>query len=114
MQDIDTIEYQAGYAGAQRWRAKGSAHPYPLADTAYRRGWNAALAGDIEQPGYAMFRFRAPDDETLPGYGRLTGLRCFMFTTAAVYASDRATAEAFADANQLRGPLAREYHAELS
>jgi hypothetical protein len=37
-----------------------------------------------------------------------------MFTTAAVYAADRDAAESYADAHQLRGPVARAYHAELS
>jgi hypothetical protein len=56
---------------------------------------------------------RFTPSQLLPGYGQASGLRCFMFTTAAVYAPDRATAEAFADAHELRGPLAREYHAAL-
>jgi hypothetical protein len=47
-------------------------------------------------------------------YAAVSGLRCFMFTTAAVYAVSRDAADAFADANQLRGPQAREYHSELS
>lgn len=67
---------------------------------------------DFKEPARAVFRFRAPDDQ--PGYGGAAGLRCFMFTTAAVYAPDRAAADAFADAHGLRGPQAREYHAELS
>jgi hypothetical protein len=49
-----------------------------------------------------------------PGYTRATGLRCFMFTTAAVYAATPEEAEKFADAHELRGPRAREYYAELS
>jgi hypothetical protein len=46
-------------------------------------------------------------------YAAVSGLRCFMFTTAAVYAPDWATASAFADAHELCGPRAREYHTEL-
>lgn len=51
---------------------------------------------------------------TKPSYASRSGLRCFMFTTAAVYAATPEEAEAFADAHELRGPRAREYHAELS
>lgn len=67
---------------------------------------------DFKEPGRAMARFNPLG--LLRGYGQASGLRCFMFTTAAVYAPDRAAAEAFADAHELRGPRAREYHAELS
>lgn len=49
-----------------------------------------------------------------PSYASVSGLRCFMFVTAAVYAATREEAEAFADVHQLRGPLAHEYLAELS
>ena len=68
---------------------------------------------DFKEPGTRMFRFTPPDSELLPGYGRLTGLRCFMYTTAAVYAPDRDTADAYADAHQLRGPEARARHDAL-
>ena len=67
---------------------------------------------DFKEPGALMGRFRRP--QLLPGYGEASGLRCFMFPTAAVYAPDRAAAHAFADAHQLRGPAAREHRAELS
>lgn len=67
---------------------------------------------DFQEPGIALARFNPLG--LLPGYGEASGLRCFMFTTAAVYAPDRETADAFADAHGLRGPLAREYHGELS
>jgi hypothetical protein len=66
---------------------------------------------DFKEPGIALGRFNDP--QLLPGYGQASGLRAFMYTTAVVYATDRATADAFADANQLRGPLAREYHDAL-
>jgi hypothetical protein len=67
---------------------------------------------DFKEPGIATARFTK--SQLLPGYGQASGLRCYMFTTAAVYAPDRETAEAFADTHQLRGPQAREYHADLS
>jgi hypothetical protein len=67
---------------------------------------------DFKEPGTALARFT--QSQLLPGYGQATSLRCFMFTTAAVYAPTREAAEAFADAHQLRGPRAREFHAELS
>jgi hypothetical protein len=67
---------------------------------------------DFKEPGRAMARFNPLG--LLRGYGQASGLRCFMFTTAAVYAATREDAEAFADAHQLRGPRAREYHADLS
>lgn len=63
-------------------------------------------------PAPLMGRFRDP--QFLPGYGQVCRLKCFMFATAAVYAATREEAEAFADAHQLRGPLAHEYLAELT
>jgi hypothetical protein len=67
---------------------------------------------DFQEPGTALARFNPLG--LLRGYGQASGLRCFMFTTAAVYAPDRKAAEAFADAHGLRGPQASAYHAELS
>jgi hypothetical protein len=67
---------------------------------------------DFKEPGTALARFTP--SQLLRGYGQASGLRCFMFTTAAVYATGRLAAEAFADAHQLRGPQAREYHGQLS
>jgi hypothetical protein len=57
---------------------------------------------DFREPGRAVFRFRAPG--CLPGYGGAAGLRCWLFDTAAVYAPDRETATALADAGGLRLP----------
>lgn len=54
----------------------------------------------FREPGRAVGRFR--ESGLLPGYGEASGLRCWMFATAAVFAPDRATAEAFADAHGLR------------
>jgi hypothetical protein len=67
---------------------------------------------DSREPAIALARFNPLG--LLRGYGQASGLRCFMFTTAAVYAPDREAAEAFADAHELRGRRASEYHAELS
>jgi hypothetical protein len=57
---------------------------------------------------------RFTQSQLLRGYGQARGLRCFMFTTAAVFAPTREAAEAYADVHQLRGPQAYAYHAELS
>lgn len=67
---------------------------------------------DFKEPAYALGRFT--ESQLLPGYGQASGLRCFMYTTAAVYAPTREVADAIADAHELRGARAREYHAELS
>ncbi len=82
---------------------------FPLDNTAVIR---VPDRPDFQEPGIAMARFNPLG--LLRGYGQASGLRCFMFTTAAVYAPDREAAEAFADAHELRGPQAREYHADLS
>jgi hypothetical protein len=71
-----------------------------------------AFITDVRDPGRVLARFT--QSQLLPGYGQASGLRCFMFTTAAVYAPGRLAAEAYADAHDLRGPQARAYHAELS
>lgn len=67
---------------------------------------------DFREPAYALGRFT--ESKLLPGYGQASGLRCFMYATAAVYAPTREAADAIADAHDLRGPRANAYHAELS
>lgn len=57
---------------------------------------------DFREPGRAVGRFR--ESGLMPGYGEASGLHCWLFSTAAVFALDRATAEAYADAHHLRGP----------
>jgi hypothetical protein len=63
-----------------------------------------------------VFPAYAPGRHPYGYFGRMTdaGWHCVMFTTAAVFAPTVADAEAFADANGLRGAQARAYHAELS
>lgn len=77
-----------------------------------RRRSSAGERPDFREPAYALGRFT--ESKLLPGYGQASGLRCFMFTTAAVYAPTREEADAIADAHDLRGPRANAYHAELS
>lgn len=62
-------------------------------------------------PAPLLGRFRDP--QHLPGYGQAAGLKCFMFPVAGVYATTREEAEAFADANNLRGPVAQDDLAAL-
>jgi hypothetical protein len=57
---------------------------------------------DFREPGIAMGRFNPLG--LFREYGQASGLRCYMFATAAVYAPTREAATAFADANDLRGP----------
>lgn len=90
--------------------ACGIPHPGTAEYAALKR--RRAERPDPQEPAYALARFT--ESQLLPGYGQASGLRCFMYTTAAVYAVNRDAADAFADANQLRGPQAREYHSELS
>jgi hypothetical protein len=63
-----------------------------------------------------VFPAYAPGHHPYGYFGKMldAGWHCVMFTTAAVYAATPEEAEAFADAHELRGPRAREYHAELS
>jgi hypothetical protein len=67
---------------------------------------------EFREPGRALARFT--ESHLLPGYGQAHALRCWLFPLAAVYAVDREAADAFADAHDLRGPLAHQHHAEMS